>query len=251
MKCPNFESYIFSDFQIDEEPRGVYIFGQSTSRLISCIDIFSELAKGVIGTLASIAASVFRIVVGALALVCMIPSSIAWFIAHGLKSNNESYWEEKTVHCAKFGIENCGKSLTTFFIGIPISLLWRVGIIAADLLGIFLPEIGRQARQLTKILIAVMQASQEPPPDARTPRRLSRRASKRQFSGFPKDVPYNHNYTPQAELIGGLVTLKILEAFKLKSAASFEDMKISSIQLYEGAKNKGTYLQPLSQAKWI
>jgi len=226
-------SYISSDYSVDDKYQGFLLFNAHANlgRAISLVDITSQAGKAVFGTAASAVISVGRITAGAGSLLVAIPSSLIWGVTNLCGWKCKDFFREKTISFFQFGLENVMKGLFTISVGIPLSLLWRVFMVVADVLGIFLPEVGRWARNLNKILNAVLANMNEN--RAKGQKVSGKDTTTEQARSQERSGPqHRHNFKPFADMLGGFTTQKALEVLGLKQGASLAEVKKAAHMLY-------------------
>lgn len=231
MECSKYlKNFIYSDYKVDDRYQGFFRCDKQANwgRAVSLIDIPSQVGKAVIGTAASLGTSSYHLLAGGVSIVCLLPTSIVWLGAYLSNSKCEKGLMLKTASLLQFGLKNVGQGLATLTIGIPATLLWRVFLIVADLLGILLPEIGRWARHLTKIANAMMNVYVYVPVAERTGLPIEEVHERRSRTG----PQYTHNFKPQADLVGELTVQGALEILGLKEGATLQEVKKAAHKLY-------------------
>lgn len=150
----NINKWRFSDYTLDDSRQGYGFTRQAwRGRLVSIVDIGSQASKTVVGTIASIGIAAILLAPGTFYALKAIGCGTMLVGCYLVRSScNKSEWRKSTISFLARSLIFFGGSAATFAIAIPTSLLWRVFMVSANVLGIMLPEIGRKGRIIGKIL---------------------------------------------------------------------------------------------------
>ena len=131
-----FERYIQSDYKIDHSYQGYFALSSEANwgRVVSLIDITSQVGKALLGTSGICLVSVYN-------LLSVVGYTLV-MSAHFLVCNSEKGREYRQLVIKK-GIDG----LCIIGIGIALVPIWRTFMVCADSIGIFLPEVGRGVRR--------------------------------------------------------------------------------------------------------
>lgn len=150
MSCPAFffDQYIPSKYPIDHRPAS-YSNG-ITLRMVNLIDIPSQAIKIAWNLGATLVYAVYKIGKAILAAICVVPYVFCWAVTWLCSSTKSASFKTSTYCLIKHVAYGSGYGIVASVFAVPVVVVWKALMIAADGLGILVPSAGKWARSINQ-----------------------------------------------------------------------------------------------------
>lgn len=224
-------SIIFSDYETDRYYQEPLQCNNSSlnGRLISIIDIPSQLIKGAVGGTLGLVASVIKVVIGIFALLSLIWNRFL-IVLNRCTRNDEDQIENLEVRCdvlTKHYREKISSGLLGATLGTAWTVFTRIAAAAGDVFGFVVPQVGRKARTFIKVFNTAIRLEND----------SNKLLSRWQCTPI-QGADFKHTIRPQSVEVGDYLYGVVRSVSKMGFNKISEKICTSIKNIYENYKDK-------------